>query len=93
MWSIVPLRLFVRMISSGVDFVFVAMRASTSPLRTMYSCFSGEGYFESRMFMFTSPSRSFASPDVLAARIFLDERRQRRARFEQFASFRSFAAA
>ena len=42
MWSIVLFRLFVRMINSGVVLVLAAIPARTSPLRTMYSCFSGE---------------------------------------------------
>src|SRR6266496_2006025 len=61
MRSIVPFMLLVRMISSGVDFIFCATRAMTSPFFTMYSCFSGEGTGEKRMSMLTAPSRSFAS--------------------------------
>ena len=41
--NIVPFRLFMRMIRSGVVFIFAATRAMTSPLFTMYSCFSGAG--------------------------------------------------
>ena len=44
MRSIVPLRLFVRMISSGVDFILFATFCRTSPDLTMYSSFSGEGW-------------------------------------------------
>ena len=43
--------------------------------------------------MLTSPSRSFASLDVLAVGIFLDERGQGVARLGQFAFLLSFAAA
>src|ERR1700736_6399787 len=61
MRSIVPLKLFMRMMSSGVDFTLRATFCKTSPGLTMYSSFSGEGVRERRMSTLTSPNKSLAS--------------------------------
>src|SRR5437016_5995713 len=61
MGSIVPFKLFIRIINSGVDFTLRATFCKTSPGLTMYSSFSGDGVRERRMSTFTSPNKSLAS--------------------------------
>ena len=76
MCNMVPFMLLVRMISSGVDFIFCATRAMTSPFFTMYSCFSGEGKGGEKYVDVDGTEQVFRFLEVLTVGIFLNKRRE-----------------